>query len=80
MGWASGGDIIDGVASELMAGAVDPAVRERVYRPLVDALKDQDWDTESESIGIDPVLDRVLMDACPWLRPGADGPDAEVPR
>jgi hypothetical protein len=79
MGWASGGKIIDEVARALMATNTDPEVRVQVYEPIVEALLEGDWDTEYESLGIDPVLDGVLRARCPWLPdPGPSALDGTV--
>ncbi|WP_326637323.1 hypothetical protein OG884_26660 [Streptosporangium sp. NBC_01755] len=50
MGWASGGVIFDDVAHALIeAGAADELKR-RTLGKLIDWLREEDWDTETESL------------------------------
>lgn len=60
MGWAGGSyvmtDIIEGIRPEIP----DVYQRERVYKPILEALEGADWDTVDEAMGIDPAFDRVV--------------------
>ncbi len=59
MGWASAGDIFDPVAKALIAAGVDRPTKITVLGTLIDKLRDGDWDTEDESLGLfahDPAI------------------------
>lgn len=50
MGWASGSGIFDPVADALIeAGASDELIVKTLV-PLIDKLRDEDWDTWDESL------------------------------
>lgn len=59
MGWASGGRIVDAVVRAVQHRLPDEE-RRVLYEALVEALRDEDWDTERDHMGVDPVLDEVL--------------------
>lgn len=50
MGWSDGNDIFDRQATEYLRAELDPTTLYRLAFILVDALQEQDWDTESESL------------------------------
>jgi hypothetical protein len=54
MGWASGGDIFDPVAREIVYavsdGLLDLNRASTILEVLIDALQSRDWDTEEESL------------------------------
>ena len=60
MGWASGSDLM----SEIIAGCkkkkLDDKTRLTVYKICIDALEGEDWDTQDECIGEDPMYDNAL--------------------
>jgi hypothetical protein len=66
MGWASGSyimnDIIDGMKDQF---PYMPSTREIVYRIVIPALENGDWDTQDESMGLDPSFDVVMKDLHP---------------
>lgn len=65
MGWASGGDIFDVVARELIDYGAVCEIKEIVLGTLIDALQDCDWDTEGESLEEfqdDPVIVELFAD------------------
>jgi hypothetical protein len=66
MGWASGSALVCKVAETVVKHVPEEARRE-LYEALVDACDDMDWDTHDEAMGIDPVLDAVLVDRHPCL-------------
>jgi hypothetical protein len=49
MGWSGGVDVFDNVAGEIIAQNIDEDSAFAVLDALIDALEDQDWDTESDS-------------------------------
>lgn len=59
MGWASGGDIFDSVAHALIEAKASGELKYKTLGPLIDKLRDGDWDTEDESLeqfGHDPII------------------------
>jgi len=65
MGWASGTDVFDAVAREILgdAGAIS---KTKVILALVEALEDNDWDTQNESEFYDhPIVRRVMRELHP---------------
>lgn len=59
MGWCYGSAVVEKV-SKVVLKVSDLELREEIYKSLVKALRDCDWDTEEEVRGIDPILDKVL--------------------
>lgn len=39
--------------------------RFQLYREIIPILEDEDWDTEDESVGIDPMFDEALQELHP---------------
>lgn len=71
MGWASGGEIFDGVANSLIGVKASDEVKEKVLSDLIGSLRDLDWDTEDESLEAfahDPAIVRAFAshDVHPW--------------
>lgn len=60
MGWSSGTDLVEKVANAIKANVADPKVRTKLYRALVAAAEDNDWDCQNEVEGIDPILDKIV--------------------
>lgn len=59
MGWASGGRIFDNVAYALTRAKASDEIKRDCLGPLIDALQDEDWDTEHDSLEAfadDPVI------------------------
>ncbi|MER6605880.1 hypothetical protein ABT282_08165 [Streptomyces sp. NPDC000927] len=52
MGWASGNEIFDPVAETLIIEGASDALKKSVCSALIKALRDRDWDTEDESLGM----------------------------
>lgn len=50
MGWASGGRIFDSVAQGLIDANASAEIKRQVLGDLIDALQEEDWDTEDESL------------------------------
>ena len=68
MGWGSGAQLMSEIIHGLLQQSMDDPNREAVYRVLIPAFQDMDWDTESDVIGQDPAFDRVLEDIYPeWF-------------
>lgn len=60
MGWASGIDIACAVVEAVKANVRKKAARLAIYELFYEAMKNRDWDTEYESLGIDPVWDALM--------------------
>lgn len=50
MGWASASDIFDPVAMALLEAKASPELIRKTLVPLIDKLRDGDWDTYDESM------------------------------
>lgn len=51
MGWASGGSrIFDPVTRALIAAGANDDIKRQTLGPLIDELRELDWDTEDESL------------------------------
>ena len=69
MGWASGSEVMDGIIEVVQKEIKDPEVRFRLYKGIIVALEDQDWDTENECEGQDDAYDKALMKLHPdWYK------------
>lgn len=73
MGWSSGGSrVFDPVARALIEAGASDDLKRRTLGPLIDELRDLDWDTQDESLEEfrdDPVIvalfrERGTTDTC----------------
>jgi hypothetical protein len=64
-GWCSGSDIAIGMILVLKREIKDKAVRKIIYRKLIDALENNDWDCQNEAEGEDPVFNEALHEMHP---------------
>lgn len=62
MGWASGSRVFRSVIESVTAHVPDVSARKEIYRPIIDAFRDMDWDTLDECLGIDPAYDEIYND------------------
>lgn len=62
MGWASGSLVMDGVIDAAKQFVPDDQQRKKFYYKIIETLKDQDWDTEDECLGDDPVYDEIYAE------------------
>lgn len=61
MGWSGGSELADMMIDALHKEAKAPdKVRRKVYRKLIRYLMENDWDTQEDVIGLDPIFDKVL--------------------
>lgn len=60
MGWAGGSAIAIDIVEVISELVEDSSVKREIYEKLIDSLEEQDWDTQEEALGIDPVFDRLL--------------------
>lgn len=50
MGWATAGQIFDEIARKVIDGGASDEVKRAALGPVIDVLRDWDWDTEYESL------------------------------
>ena len=62
MGWASGSEIAQAVIEGVRDHVPNDKQREKIYRPIIKALLDHDWDTCDEVRGEDAAFDKVLKE------------------
>lgn len=62
MGWASGSSVARPLIETIKEQVAEESVRLEIYKVLYDVLRDQDWDTVDEAMGIDPVFDQVAIE------------------
>ena len=58
MGWSKGSDVMEYVMVALKDE--DEDIRRKLYRTLIPAMEQCDWDTQDECLGYDPIYDQVL--------------------
>lgn len=78
MGWASAGGIFDPVAQALVDLGASEDVKRKVLGPLIDKLRNEDWDTcdeSAEQFADDPAI--VALFAERGLGPDAEDDDNE---
>lgn len=84
MGWASAGDIFDPIARVLIELDAPEEMKRRVLGPLIDKLRNEDWDTEGESLEEfrdDPVIVAIFRERDVTIDCGAeDGPGGRAKR
>jgi hypothetical protein len=60
MGWAAGSDVAREVVKAIVEADLPVQKRRPIYRALIRALEECDWDTQPEARGLDPVFDDLL--------------------
>lgn len=60
MGWSSGSEVAIPMIEKIMEVVKDEDQKRQLYEALYDALTGNDWDSESDTIGIDPLWDEVI--------------------
>lgn len=65
MGWASASGIMNEVIDAVLPEVDDNEARKRIYKPIIKVLEDGDWDTQDESLGIDPAFDELMAEIHP---------------
>ncbi len=65
MGWASGSRLFGAVIEAIQPEITDEEKRKALYRKLIDAFRDEDWDTLDECVGEDPAYDAVYAEIYP---------------
>lgn len=75
MGWASGTDIAEAVIKAVLEHVPEAETRKKIYRPIVEAMEEADWDTHNEVYTLDEVFDDLLREMHPdwdWDEEGED--------
>lgn len=65
MGWASGSRVFRQIMDGIIPEVADKEARKRVYRPIIEAFEDSDWDTQEECMGLDEAYDELLREMYP---------------
>lgn len=60
MGWASGSTLAESIIKAVKDNVPDEQARVNIYRVLLNSMRNQDWDTEDEAMGIDPLFDGLI--------------------
>lgn len=62
MGWCSGTDIFDGVSPVVLSADIPEQTKVDIFVALIDALRNRDWDCETESNDFhDPIVKRAFI-------------------
>jgi hypothetical protein len=70
MGWASGSGLMSQVIVAIKNNVPNANARRAIYTKLIDVFEGEDWDTQQECEGEDPVFDEALKKAHPdWYEP-----------
>ena len=67
MGWTSGTPIMAAVIHAVKEHVEDDRSKDAILTKVLEAMRDADWDCESECLGIDPTFDLVLRRESPEL-------------
>lgn len=65
MGWSSGSTLMGSLIDSLQKNVKQAKKRTLVYKDMIQAFMDEDWDTIDECIGDDPAFDAALKDIDP---------------
>jgi len=62
MGWHSGSLVMEAVVKSALKHVTDENVRRDIYRDVMPALEDQDWNDHPDVFGLDRVYDEVVRE------------------
>jgi hypothetical protein len=65
MGWSGGSSVMNGIIDVVHREIKDPAVKQRLYKGIIEALEGSDWDTQEECLGQDIAFDAALAELYP---------------
>lgn len=65
MGWASGSSLFSEVISAIKPRISDVTLRKEIYKDLINAFENSDWDTQDECMGEDEAYDAALVEVHP---------------
>lgn len=60
MGWSSGSEIMQAVIKVVKKEVPDSSQRTRIYKPILEAMENHDWDCQNEVMEIDPAFDKLI--------------------
>lgn len=60
MSWKSGGRLLDKIATLVSEYVIDTEVKKKIFRDVIDAFEDADYDCWYDQAGLDKELDSVL--------------------
>lgn len=69
MGWASGSGLFDQIISALNDTNLNHKERKEVYKAIIPAFEDFDWDTQDECMGADEAFDEAIYELHPEYLP-----------
>ena len=62
MGWSSGTELFDALIEAVSSTTLDKEERRAVYRRMLKAFTDADWDSPEECLGDDPAYDAAYKE------------------
>jgi len=65
MGWGSGARVFSKIIDAVQPHVESAEARKAIYEPIIQAFSDQDWDTQLECLGKDPVYDELIREMYP---------------
>ncbi|RUM99000.1 hypothetical protein EET67_04995 [Pseudaminobacter arsenicus] len=65
MGWSSGSSTFSRIIEAVKPVVANKEDRKRIYRPIIEAFEDQDWDTQDECVGEDEAYDELYAELYP---------------
>lgn len=65
MGWSGGSEIFNNVISVVKDNVADERSRRAIYKGLIPAFEEGDWDTQDECLGKDAAYDKALYELHP---------------
>lgn len=65
MGWARGSDLFEAVIKATKKQVKSKKKRKKIYRPIIDAFEEHDWDTLDECEGLDKAYDEIIAEKYP---------------
>jgi hypothetical protein len=61
MGWSEGSSFMEVLITSLQKNKISKKARKAIYQAHLDFYEGQDWDTENEMEGLDPVFDETII-------------------
>lgn len=65
MGWGSGAGVMSEVIAAIRPHLPDDSVRKEIYKALITAFEESDWDTQQDCEGEDIAFDAALEELHP---------------
>lgn len=68
MGWASGSRVMTDIIRAVRKVKIDRPVKVALYKQIIRALEDNDWDTQDECLELDDCFDEAMKELHPtWF-------------